>query len=1126
MFKQGIFNDESGVNHIFYEVMEKQFYRLDICKPGTPYQTNPEGVEYSTYRKRKTLRYGDYKVYESYKNLDTLITTVTGTSNIETSWSEGSFYETTTKTNTNLSFVSKTVKRNGIITEFDARYGNQYLSYNASNVGTVKLDPVNLRDYEEVSISKEHQDTYETPYYPLEILKLRYSIDHLFSHDWVVATTPEIAEKRLKEWYESDEPYKGFDTETTGLDVYMYGEDKLVGIILSIGEEVSTYFPFRMKGIPNLSKEFMDKLMKCCKEQEDRLVAHNKKFDRQVMMKEGYDLRIKWDTLIIQCLLDPSFNSHALKDLTYELTGLKFLELDEIFISAKDIDFSILDEELTRVYACPDSTNAVKVLKSQLTKIPNSMMLLVMVEMQLADLVADQEYYGMRVDVQRFKESYENCNYVLDMLLKAFRIMTSEDGNINSQEVLSELLYDKMGCEVLMYTTTGKRSTSGKVIDKLASLRTDKKRDITENMVDLFGNIVIKASTLANAKYPELVILQKYREYNKRKTAFYARFERTLNTGRIFFWVNQNGASSGRQSSPMHQLPPELKDVMLSDSGDYDLWGPDYSQVELRMIAYLAGEKELIEMCKDPTNDIHRVCASLITGKEMWEITKEERSIKKRVNFGVVYLISSYGLAGQLYGPGYTESQRLFADEQLNAFYERFKRIDWYIKQNRIKVEQRGKMYTDFGRVKYFTEIFSPDITRRKKMSIIRQANNMPVQGTAADLMKIAEVNMYTWIRNKGWNVIGDNGLPKVRVMLSIHDEVLISADRTTPKEEIIEMIAKCMQIEIKGAPPFFVSPAKMNNWGGHSDDSLAIPILYRDELIENYNKTGKSVFKHNIYQLEISDEVKSDIIKNNTHYKALCEKYLDDVKFVKLSGNYEEELTHSKKVEAFTAYIRSGFDKYVDDNYRELLNAYNDKVLHDYMGSIIKQYGPDARNVGMHVRHPSLTHELLARYSRELKGQDLDHIEQINYATKLYMSDNHDSVAETEEHEYTMDKDLFLDEISDIYNYDKDGNRIYDTEENDSDSYDISEDPDYVEYRTSEKIYKAWKVANSIVLDVQGLIVSDVDKVIAKAWEYRDTDGFFNVKLAMNNKLIDTKFKVEDLDLDDFSDYIVSLEG
>ena len=173
----------------------------------------------------------------------------------------------------------------------------------------------------------------------------------------------------------------------------MYGTDRLTGIILSIDDTSATYFPFGMNKIPNLSKAFLDKLMKLCIEQQDRLVAHNKKFDRQVMMMEGYDLRIKWDTQIISFMLNPVIEqgAHALKTLIDKLFGEKFLELDEIFISSANIDFSVLDADITKIYACPDSINAVRLLKALKKDVPDIMWPIINVEMALADLKADQE---------------------------------------------------------------------------------------------------------------------------------------------------------------------------------------------------------------------------------------------------------------------------------------------------------------------------------------------------------------------------------------------------------------------------------------------------------------------------------------------------------------------------------------------------------------------------------------------------------------------------------------------------------------------------------------------------------------------------------------------------------------
>jgi len=1134
MIWQGIFIDTKGVIHQFYEAEEHAYYRLDICVRGTPFIVDPSGVEYSLFKKKATYTFGDETVYKEYQDLRDAIYNMPGEEFKETRWTEGKFYCITTKVNRAKSFTSRTTVCNGTPVEFEAHIGEQFLQYAKAGQPVLKLDPLNISEYKEkaIDVGTEDHATYTTPYYPYETLIRRYDLQHIESKDFVVATDPILAERRLKEWYEADAKFKGFDTETTGLDVWMYGEDRLTGIILSIGKDVSTYFPFGMKKMQNLSKSFMDKLMACCKEQEDRLVAHNKPFDRQVMMKEGYDLRIKWDTRIISFMLNPVTvkGAHALKELVLKLNGKKFLELNEIFISAKNIDFSILPENIVRLYACADSTNAVELLESLIPQVPADMWPIILIEMQLADLKADQEYYGIRVDVKKYKDNYENCEYVLDMLLTAFRKMTHEDGNINSADVLSTLMYDKMGCKVLMRTKTGKRSTSSKAIDKLASQRASKPYNITENIVDLRGKVVIKAEELANSQYPALVILSKYREYVKRKTAFYARFERTMKTGRVHFWINQNGASSGRQSSPMHQLPPELKDVIVSDSELKDLWGPDYSQVELRMIAFLAGEQELIVMMKDPSDDVHRVCASFITNKEQWEITKAERNLYKRVNFGVVYLISGYGLAGQLFGPGYTDEQREFCQEQLDAFYKRFKRIDLYLKKNAIRVKEKGFMRTKFNRVKYFNEIFDPDITNKKRASLIRQANNMPVQGTAADLMKIAEVNMYEWIREHGWNKPDKDGLPYVRVMLSIHDEVLISASRDIAMEEIMDMITTCMQIEIEGAPPFFVQPAKMDNWGGHSDDSLAVPIPYRDQLVADYRRTGKSVFKRSFYSVDMEAEKRAELSADTRLLREKIKSYLPYTKFTKLYGDYSDELTQEGKESALEAYIVSGAKTYTDDNYKVLLNAYRDKELYDYMHGLIAKYGADPEVVAAHVRHPSLTHELIDRFKDAMKGLDLDHIGQIQFATKEYMKSGSTTISATiksaEDEHTVMDKDLFFDQTENLYHFDKDGNIVYEEEPDDDDSYEVDDnETNYVLYRTSGAVYKAWRMVNTIMLDVNNLSYEQMDKVIAKVWQHRKDNGFYKVYLLVDGKMVDTKFRVEELDLNEVSDFIAKLE-
>ena len=1132
MLKQGLYVDKAGEEHSLHIIEEPQFYRLDITKTGSDFHTDIDAIEYSLVRKRKTFQYGDRRIYNNYQDLLDRVHSIKADEKKESSWKGGKYVTKITRERKDLNYVQETTLVNGVYNMDTIILGSETITiFVTGEVYGVKLDPINFDEYEELFISKDSNKDFSTPYIPLKILRQKYDLSHIDKKDVMVVTDEEMARQRLYRWRDSDAKVKGFDTETTGTDVDMYGVDKLVGIILSYDVNESTYFPFRHEEFPNLSKEFLDELMEIVISQQDRLVAHNKKFDRKVMLKEGYDLLIHWDTMLLSFIINPVIEkgAHALKELMLKLNGLKFLELDEIFVSEKLIDFSKLPVDIVKYYACPDGYNVIELFYALYEKLPIYQRALFEKECQLADLKADQEYYGMRVDIKKYAKNYENCNYILDMLLKVFRELTHVDGNINSTAVLSDLLYNKMKCKVLLRTKTGKASTSGAAIKKLAGIKADHPSNFDKDLLDLHGNVIIKGSKLAESKYPALVVLNKYREYNKLKTAFYARFERTMKTGRIFFWINQNGAASGRQSSPMHQLPPELKDVMLSDFDNRDLWGPDFSQIELRMIAYLAGETDLIELCKDPENDIHRIIGSLISGLEMWEITSKMRSEGKRRNFGVVYLISEYGLAGQMFGPGYTPEQVAYCKDQLDAFYKRFKRITRFIRENGDFVREKGYMMTrGYNRIRYFKEILDPDIPARRKASLVRQANNMPVQGTAADLLKICEVNMYYYIRQKGWYE-KEQGIPLVRPMLSIHDEILISAHESIPEEEIIEMIRTCMEVPVEGAPPFFVAPAKMDNWEGHNDDSLAIPVLYRDKLIEDYHTTGKSVFKTSKYEIIVPDDIKKELNATDIPEHVLVDRYVDKVQFKYISGDYGTEITHDGKVHGFQAYLESGKTVCKDSNYRSLLAEYRDSKLREYMDGLIAEYGGDYKVVSEHVRHPSLTHELLARYKTELNEvsyKGLSHVEQIEYATKCYI-EGITSTTTIEEYVSTrVPKEEYMAEVSNLVNFDENGDVVYEDNEEAEDEYNCSDydDENFINYMTSGITYKVWEVADAITIDVEDLDVKQVDRVIQEVWKYKDDNGFYKVYLLYGGRLIDTKFRVENLDFEDITNLINKL--
>lgn len=1060
MLQSGLLSIGAGDFTVYRQIVDS-FERLDICELHAQFQIEPEKVLFSMVRYRGVHMIGDRRIYGKYKELMDMSAQLRLTDTVDHYWELGKYYTKIVREHKQNGFLEESIQCNGAFYSYSVTYSGAAITMMAmSDTSTSKQLPINFKDYETLEL--EHTDVVhqEAPYFSLSILKARYDIKHLDECDFVVADTEELANERLERWLNADVPRKGIDTETTGVDIDMYGTDKMVGVILSYKYGEATYFPFGHQKFSNLSEEFLQKkLMPAIKHEDYREVAHNKKFERKVFKHLGWDIRIKYDTMPLSFMVNPVIQrgAHALKDLMYRATGKQFLELENIFTNPKLINFAVLPKEIVRLYACPDASSVIFLYDWLWAQLPVQSRKITEVEFDLADVKADQEYYGLRVDVERFQKNLDNCDYVMKMLLEAFRTITRIDGNINSSEVLTDLIFGKMQCPVLVRTKTGKPSTGAASIKKLASIkRTDQTTGgVTRDIKDLNGKVVVSADKLNKAKYPALVILEQYRIYNKLRTAFYARFERTKKSGRVFFWVNQNGATSGRQSSPMHQLPHELKDIILSDTPEHGMWDPDYSQIELRMIAFLAQEKDLIQLCCDPENDIHRAIGSLISGKEMWEISAEERKIGKRRNFGVVYLISAYGLAGQLFGAGYTEENVRIAQNSLDEFYSRFKRIKKYIAMNGKRVQQEGKIQTYFGRIKYFKEILDPEITSRQRASIIRQSNNMPVQGTAADYMKLAETNIDRYIRNQGWDEIMPNGFPRVRVALSIHDELLIMADNKIPYEEILLMCRTCMEMPVDGAPPFFSAPALVETWAGHDDDSVAIPVNLRDKLIADYQATGVSKFNR--------------------------------------------------------------------ENYQPTLDAYREHQLNSYMDGLIRQYGTNADVVADHVRHPSLTHELIARY-RPPKGTDMSHVEHIHYAVEQYLKG-----AEVDTFIPTTKEDMLAEgmqdftELDKLVTFDSEGNVVYESEEDaiEEDVTTLRDDEKQIfECTLGETIY-VWTLLDSLIVDVSTLSKDVANKVIAWLWEYRVPDGFYGVYLNLGENVISARFRVEDIDQIALTDFI-----
>lgn len=1119
MIKQG-FMIVGEEQYTLYEVEGKGFYRFDICKMGTPFHTDPLNIIFSTYRRKNTYMFGDRELYNLVKEIKDKLTFAKLEPQSESSWVDGKFIMRRVRGTDNNFFMDKKFS-NGKFESETYVDGERVVQLSLMSDIEFNTLPINSNQYETVIIDGSFTQA-SSPYVPLSVLQAKHNLQWVAEREYFVVETEEQAEEVLEECVNSKFTV-GFDYETDGLEFNLYTRNNIAGIVLSPKRGVSYYIPIGMKKMENIRWEFLEKVEEAFQKihmqsdytEDDDIsvegetsrgaVAHNAKFEHKVSKAWNLNIPIRHDSFILSYILNPNKfkGTHSLKGLEYERSGLKFLEFEDIFLDKNFINFMDLDKELTRVYACPDADNTCGVLEDLWMKLPPYQRALYELEAQLVEVKADQEYWGIRIDEKVFIENYRTAMETQDLLIKLIQVMLRSEAKINSTQVLQTIIYDKMKAPVVLRTAKGKPSTSSKALRKLATIPREVPVDIIkEDIVDSKGRLILKKSDLNKAKFPVILILEKYREVNKQITAFYNRIIRDSKGDlkrivdeelgieqvegfqtRYFFWVAQYGAESGRQSSPIHQLPKVIKRGVRADSDDHYLADTDYMQVELRLLFSMAGETKLVELCEDPDNDMHRAIACLLQDKQMWEISADERQKDKARNFGVVYLISGMGLALQKYGAGATKEQIAECNQSIDEFYRGARRVSQFIKKNREIVLRDKQISTLFNRTRYFPELADPDLPRDRRESLIRQANNLPVQGIAADIMKRAEVNLDIIIKQKGWDKLVDTPqgkFPLVRSMLSAHDELLASCHNSIPVEEIMLAKRQAMEISIEGFAPLFVGTSIIDNWEEGKASKFEVPVTLRNKMIDDYLATGKSA-------LDMSKSPKEEMLR--------------------------------------------------------ITNEFRENNLREYMEGLIAEHGDVLDNLYIHIKHDSLTHELIDRFPQTKEDEDKDgtlaHIDQIRYSCEKYLEYRKIdaasiSVEEEELIEARDDEDVntFFEEISgladSLVTFDPEGNMIYEegyTEEEDEMSLMFDDELEFIAHRTSGEELLVWQTFNNITINVEELFPNNIDKVLSKVWETKDTNGFYEVLILYNNELVKTGIKVENMDIEEVNKYVIELK-
>jgi DNA polymerase-1 len=565
-----------------------------------------------------------------------------------------------------------------------------------------------------------------------------------------------------------------FDTETDGTDMM---QSKLVGISLAAASGAAYYIPLNgEKGLPE--DEALGILQPLFADENALKIAHNFKFDYIMLNRAGLEIEGPvFDTMLAGYLLDAS------QRLKMDILAKKYLNYEPISIKKligsgkkqKTMD-QIPPEEIT-AYACEDADitlclyEALKPIleKDELIDIAEK------IEFPLIKVLAEMEMKGVRVDREKLEEFSVSLADDLITLEKEIHVKAGTEFNINSPKQLGEVLFEIMKLPVGKKTKTGQYSTAESVLKKLA----------------------------VSYEMPDLIL--EYRALSKLKSTYVDALPKLIDkdTGRIHTDFNQSVAATGRLSSSdpnLQNIPVrtergrEIRKAFIPDAG-FKLLSADYSQVELRVIAAMAEDENMIEAFRN-NEDIHARTAKEIFGlSSLDEVTREQRTKAKRVNFGIPYGVSAYGLASRL---GISNSE---GKELIDQYFERFPGILDYIEETKQFAKEHGYVKTLMGRRRYIPRINSRNWNTRSFAE--RTAVNMPIQGTAADIIKQAMIDIHTFIKREKL---------ETRMLLQVHDELVFEVVEGE-QDSVPQQLKELMEMAFNLAVPLKVEMGLADNW-------------------------------------------------------------------------------------------------------------------------------------------------------------------------------------------------------------------------------------------------------------------------------------------------------------------------
>ena len=545
-----------------------------------------------------------------------------------------------------------------------------------------------------------------------------------------------------------------FDTETTGFDIF---NDRIVGLSLAVEPFKAWYVPFKEENTP----EYAEIVRPLFEDERIAKIGQNIKFDLMVLRRLGIAIRgRKYDTMILHYLLDPE-SRHNMNALSERYLNYKPIEIESLIgKGSKQLTMDLVNIERVKEYAAEDADVTLR-LKHELYPMVEKIGLQHLyfeVEEPMIEVLADIEMAGVRIDTGALAVYAVELNRKLAELEAAIRTEAGESNlNINSARQLGEVLFAKM------------RIAEKPKMTKTKQFCTD------EDYLQSFAR-----------KHRIVDLILEYRGVKKLLSTYVEALPQLVNrsTGRIHTSFNQAVTATGRLSSTnpnLQNIPVRddmgrrIRKAFIPSDDDHLLLSADYSQVELRLMAHLSDDESLIAAFEHG-EDIHTATAAKLFNKSLEEVTSEERRRAKTANFGIIYGISAFGLSQRL------EIPRKEAKEIIDGYFASYPKVKEYMDNVVEKAKEEGFVSTIFGRRRYLNDISSHNAVARGLAE--RNAVNAPIQGSAADIMKIAMINVHRRFAAEGI---------RSRVILQVHDELVVDMLRSE-QERVTAIVTECME--------------------------------------------------------------------------------------------------------------------------------------------------------------------------------------------------------------------------------------------------------------------------------------------------------------------------------------------